>query len=236
MQVRFDTPRAWRRALDSEWATGRCVVRTRQPLRAGEHLQVRVLVLEEALDLRGIVVKAPVALEDQRWDCLVGVRWTDGLRLRAEAMTQADGGDSSLGGNPGDSFFGAQNPAVDINVTDSVPPFWITPPDLSRLPGGGESDLGSANTPMPEAPSIEKLTAIRQQIGGARYGAAREEAPPARSERAQRVFEEALEAERRGDHAHARRRAVLALAYAPTDAEIRDYIDTLDVVVGESVE
>ena len=109
IHVRFDSPRSWRRALDREWATGRAVVRVPSEVAAGAHVLVRVVVRDQAIEIRGIVQKRPPLVDAFFWDALVALRWTDHLRLRAEALTASSGDDSdSL--PPGDSLRSAGSP------------------------------------------------------------------------------------------------------------------------------
>lgn len=194
---------------------------------------MRVRVGEEFIDLRGLVVQAPVESKAGGWECVVAVRWSDGLRLRAEAMTRsASGGDDDDADriDPGDSALGARNPSVDVNVTDSVPPFWLTPPDPSTLPGGGEEPSSRSDgardpgaTPLPSA--VESAPPDWQPVSVS--APARAPAPP-RSARAQRMLEDAHVAEAAGDLVGARRFAVLALAYEPTDGQLRDMVERLE--------
>lgn len=194
---------------------------------------MRVVVGAEHLDLRGLVEQSADAPVDGAWPLAVTVTWTDGRRLQAERMTQPGGSDPLP---PGESSFGAQRPAVRIDVTDSVPPFWLTPPNSADLPAGpgdrGDGAEDPAETPLPGATEdrVAPLDSVppdvvlpRVDSSGAYRVAFRD-----RAERSQGLLDEAREAEAAGDLAEARRRAVLALAYHPTDGELRDYVDRLE--------
>jgi hypothetical protein len=211
IHVRFDSPRSWRRALDREWATGRAVVRVPSDVPAGAHVLVRVAVGEAAIELRGIVQQRPPLVDAFFWDAPVALRWTDHLRLRAEAMTAH-------------STFGAQSPMIVVEETESVPPFWLETPDPTRLPGGPNSpEDARLVTPsggrFVRAHSGSHPTLPRETpVVGSRV---------AQSPHAQRCVSESADAEARGDLAAARRLATLAFAYEPTNSQLRTLLARL---------
>ena len=223
IHVRFDSPRSWRRALDREWATGRAVVRVPSDVPAGAHVLVRVAVGEAAIELRGFVQQRPPLVDAFFWDAPVALRWTDHLRLRAEAMT-APLDDESDSLPPGDSTFGAQSPMIVVEETESVPPFWLETPDPTRLPGGPNSpEDARLVTPsggrFVRAHSGSHPTLPRETpVVGSRV---------AQSPHAQRCVSESADAEARGDLAAARRLATLAFAYEPTNPQLRTLLARL---------
>lgn len=200
------------------------MVRVPSEVAAGAHVLVRVVVRDQAIEIRGIVQKRPPLVDAFFWDAPVALRWTDHLRLRAEALTASSGDDSdSL--PPGDSTFGAQSPAIRVEETESVPPFWIETPDPSRLPGGpGPTEDARLVTPSGGQRFVRSRTGPHPTIPPETPAAG---TPVARSSHAQRCVDESAEAESRGDLTAARRLATLAFAYEPTNPRLRTLLQRL---------
>jgi hypothetical protein len=112
--IRFATAKRWRRALDSEWATGSGVVSSKMPFSLESSVQLRIFVGSTPLDLAARVQNV-LSLADDEHHVTLAVRWSDSKRLLAESLTH---GHSDVGAGP-DEF----PPVAVAVVTESVPPF-----------------------------------------------------------------------------------------------------------------